>query len=645
MLTRTLIRLCLALLMLGLTAPPALARDEEAPAEDGSGKERFYDTATVVGERLLQSATAEIEVIEAELFEEMGARTLTEVLHLIPGLGTQGNGTRGGRNTTSIRGGDANFTLVLLDGVPVNDGTQRTGDSYNMEGLPLMAIERVEIIRGPLSSYYGSTGLTGVINVITRDGEPGKTRVAASIEAGDASLRRVTASVSGGSEKLTWLFGASHEEERERVADESFEQQSVMFNLAGSPSDTSYVRVSARFVDWEATDYPDASGGPLLGDGALRLADHRESSFATELNFGRKRRQRVNLAWYRHEQEIDTPEVFPIAPASIESIVFQRARASWSVNVLDRRGMELNFGADANWEEGVNESTLFLPPVFGGFEIPGDYELSRTTPGAYGELILERGDVVFEAAARVDWPDGQGSEFNPRLGVSYRPGGGATRLHATAGRAFKLPAFFGLASPPELAGNPDLLPEEMAGGDVGVDHSFASSGIELGVTAFYNRFKNLIGFDAERFLVVNVAEVEALGAELGFSWKLHETLDVEAAATWVDIQNVNSDEPLAFRPEWSGGARILWRPASSWRVNLNVRSVSSYLDNFTPAAPARVGVGGFTVADLAVSWKVRPSVELRGMLDNVTDEDYEVAFGFPGPPRSMRLLLGLTFDG
>lgn len=646
---RTLIRMtslpCSALLMLGLTAPPALARDEAAPAKDGAAKKSFYDTATVVGERPLESATVEIDVIKAELLEEIGARTLTDVMHLVPGLGTLGNGTRGGRNTATIRGGDSNFTLVLLDGVPVNDTTQRSGDSYNLEGLPLMAIDRVEIIRGPLSSYYGSTGLSGVINVITRNGEAGKTRVAASIEAGDASLRHLTATVSGGSQKLTWLFGASHEEEKKRVADESFKQQSVMLNLAASPSDTSHVRVSARFVDWEAADYPEVSGGPLFGDGELRFSDHRESSLSSEMLFGRQRRQRVSLAWYRHEQEIDTPQVFPIAPASIESIDFQRGRASWSFNAVDRKGMELNFGADATWEEGINDSTLFLPPIFGGFEIPGDYELSRTNPGVYGELILDRGNVVFEVAARVDRPDGQGSEFNPRLGVSYRPGGGATRLHATAGRAFKLPAFFGLASPPELAGNPDLLPEEMVGGDVGIDRSFASSGIHLGVTAFYNRYENLIGFDVERFLIVNLAEVEALGAELSFSWQIHQTLTVEVAATWLDIQNLKSDEPLTNRPKWSGGATLLWRPKPPWKLSLDVRSVSSYLDLLTPAAPTRVGVDGHTLADLAVSWKIRPSVELRGMLDNVTDEDYEVAIGFPGPPRSVRLLLGLNFHG
>jgi vitamin B12 transporter len=183
---------------LGLLLLSAAAFAQEPPPA-GS----FYETATVQA-RPLSSATGSVTVIGREEIEASDALTVAELLRSVPGLTVTTNGTRGGLTTASIRGGDPNFTLVLLDGVALNDPLYQEGDVFDLEGLSTAGVERIEIVRGPLSSFYGSTGLAGVVQIFTRDGEAGKTGFQAEISGGDASFRKGTATVSGGTGRAVW---------------------------------------------------------------------------------------------------------------------------------------------------------------------------------------------------------------------------------------------------------------------------------------------------------------------------------------------------------------------------------------------------------------------------------------------------------
>ena len=171
---------------LGLAAPrPALslskgaAHPQDAAATDEPAgpppapRSTFYATATV-RERPVDSATATVSVLPAAVAESTAALSVFEVLPFVPGLTVLSGGTRGGLSAVQIRGGDPNFTRVLVDGVPVNDGTYQIGEVFDVEALPADGAARVEVVRGPLSAHYGSTGLAGAVQVITRlgDGPP-----------------------------------------------------------------------------------------------------------------------------------------------------------------------------------------------------------------------------------------------------------------------------------------------------------------------------------------------------------------------------------------------------------------------------------------------------------------------------------------
>ncbi len=634
-----------------LMATPGPAEEPAAPEPPAI----FFATATV-RERPVASATGSLTLLDRRTIEESGAQTVAELLAFVPGMSLTTNGTRGGLTTAQIRGGDPNFTLVLLDGVPLNDGTYQVGEIFNLEALPTAAIERVEILRGPLSAFYGSTGLAGAIHIVTRRGESGAPRGEIEATAGDASLRALRGALGGGSDKARYFLSLAGEGEEERIARERFELANVQGNLELDLAARVRLRLTGRAAAWEGDDYPEASGGPELGSGELRRADNDEASLGMELLLGESsgRLQKLSAALYRHRLERTSPAIFPLVPASTERTRFTRTRLGWALSLghPGARGdgangpgsrLRLSLGADLQREEGDNDSVLFLPPFLGG-ELPGDYALERTTPGAWLEMAAERGRLLIELGGRLDLPEGASSQFSPRVGLSYRPGGGATRLRASAGRAFKLPSFFALASPPALGGNPDLRPEVMLGVDVGVERELAGPALTGSVTLFSNRYRELVDFDFDLFSSVNRSKVEARGVELDLGWRPGARWSLAANLTWQDVQDADTGARLRQRPHWVGGLRLAWRPRPALSFHLDGRGLSSYRDEQIPV-PGRRSVAGRTLWGARGSWSFAPGYRLEVRLDNLLDERYETLIGFPGAGRSARLGLRARLGG
>jgi vitamin B12 transporter len=654
------------LLALLLAVSPGVIIPAAALAAPPEEPVTFYETATVEA-RPVTSATAPVTVLDRKDLERLGAVTAADALRYVPGVTIDQAGGRGGLSVARIRGGDPNFTLVLVDGVPVNDDTYQVGGVFDLEGLPASAIERIEVVRGPFSSFYGSTGLGGVVHIVTRrGGEAGAARAGeAGLTAGDAGLFGGQALLSGPG----YAVGASWEEESGRVAEESFEQLHLHGHRSwawGEPAAGTKLQLSGRATGWNADDYPDASGGPVYGDGALRSSEHKELGLSLLLETGGGAgagRHAFSAGFYRHGLDRDSPAIVPLVPASTEETTFTRLQAGWTWSRgLDLgkfgQGARLSLGAEVEREEGSNDSVLLLPPFLGG-AVAGDYSLSRTTPGLSGELLASRGRLDVELGARLDVPDSNlqngrshdpGPQLSPRLGLAWQLGepGGAWRLRASAGRAFKLPSFFALASPPALGGNPDLEPETMTGGDLGLEWRSPQGSDEAGLGVFVHHYKNLVDFDFDLFTHLNRSQVDAEGIEAWFAWRPAVAWNVAGDLTYQDVEDRATGEPLRQRPRWSGGLRLDWSPRETLSFHLDGRHVSERRDEQIPV-PQLTEVPGATVAGLGGDWRlpisthVMESLRLHVRIDNLFDRDYETHLGFPAPGRSLRAGLRAGF--
>ncbi len=625
-------------LAVALLAGPACA---EEPNTDNDEPVATFSATALVEQRELDSATAAVTMIDRRQILDSGATTVGELLRQVAGVFVTST-TRGGSTTAQLRGGDPNFTFVLLDGVPLNDPTGRQGGAYNLEALAVGSIERIEVVRGPLSSFYGSSGLGGAINIVTRSGAvaAGKEQIESTFEvaSGEGSQRLFAASVAGpAGDGASYFVGLSAQRQSQLIAEESFEGADLLANLRFALGDHSSLKISARYADWQGTDYPESSGGPLLGSGELRDSDNSELTLGVRwLKRGRRDRQhRISASLHRHRLDRTSPSIGLLVPASREATRYSRSRLAWALSLPPTATRQVTVGLEVEREEAHTRGLLFLPPFLGG-DAMSDYRAERTTPGLFAEVISHHAGFDIEAGLRIDGPWDQAVEFSPRLALSYRLKHGSTRLSASVARAFKLPSFFALASPPQLGGNPDLEPERVLSADLGLAQPFA--GGEVRLRLFWNRYRDLVDFDFDLFTHLNRSRVGAQGIEAESSWQPSQKWIVRADVTYQEVEDLDSGERLLDRPRFHGGAQLSFHPTTRLRLQAELRSVASRLDRQIPV-PSRSRAAGYRTMALSGSWRATSQWKVHGRLDNAADQEYETLIGFPGAGRTFRLAI------
>lgn len=613
--------------------PPEADRPVEIPA--------IHDDITV-NARLISAAGSSVTVITRRQIEDSGVRTAAEVLQAVPGLYLQSSGTRGGLSAVYMRGGDPNLSLVLLDGVPVNDATDQLGGIYNLEGLSADAIESVEVVRGPLSTLFGPQALAGVINIRTRGAPSSGTILTADAETGNAGLARAAAFAAGSQGDNGYALGFGFEREEGRVAQDAFRDAHVQgsLELALNPKTTLGVRSRAAF--WQADDYPDASGGPRFGSGETRHSENDAVDLAADLAYqpSESWRHGFTLTYFRHHLDRLSPGVGFEVPPATEGTLWNRIRGTWTSQLPLAEGVLLRLGADFDRESADNRLVLTLPAIFGG-PIDGSYRADRTGWGAFGEIALSKGRFEQSLGLRVDWPDNFEPVFSPRASASYWLAESRTRLRGSIGRAFKLPSFFALFSPPQLGGNPALLEETSWGGDIGLDQRIASADLTLGASLFYNRFRNLIDFDFDRFLHVNRTRLTTKGIEVFATWSPSEQFSLNGSYTFLDSREADSAAPVLHRPRHTGGISADWKPHPRLAFCLRGRFTSDSFDRQIPV-PGRDRVEGYFLTSLSSSYRCSRRLEVRTAFDNLLDTDYEDLIGFPGAGFGFRVSLRLS---
>lgn len=635
----------IALAALVMLAPSFLVAQDEAaePADagdpDGSAPESvFYETATVRA-RALEGATASVQVVDADELRHLAVRDAAEALRQVPGAWVLGNDSSAALAGVSLRGGDANFSLVLIDGVPMADSTDQYGGAFPLGSVGAAEIERLEVVRGPLSSFYGSSSLAGAVQLITAAPRDEAPFLGWSAHAGDHDHLSSRLSWGRAGESSHGSINAAVREEQGRVGEDALEQQTLSARWGRSLGDATALRLTGRFSDWQADDYPDGSGGPVFGSGDLRESDHGDLGLAATVDFGAGEAWSHTLrsTFYEHTLDRTSPPIVPVVPPITESTEFNDLRVAWTGAFAPAGGApyDLSLGVEGLSEEGRNQSLLLLPPYFGG-PLAGDYLIERERVGAFAEWRWNRGGFVAELGARADFFEGEGEEVSPRVGLRYTPGGGSWSVRASAGEAFKLPSLYGLATPRAIGGNPNLQPETSVGVDLGFEARSATGVARGGITVFSNRFENLVDFDFDTFQIVNRSKVDAEGVEAFLVWSPSARVGVDVRLTSQNTEDLATGRTLRRRPDLYGGVGLRVDLSESVRLGLEARHTGSYLDEQIPA-PFRTSVAGRDLVGLSLAWQAADRWRISLRADNAFDESYETQVGFPGPERSVRI--------
>ena len=589
----------------------------------------------------MTSAPASVTVITRSQIQQQQANRLSEALIRVPGLYVDEMGGRGGLSSVYLRGGDPNFTMVMIDGVPINDQTNPRGGSVDLSLLTPERIERVEIIRGPLSALYGSEAVSGVINIITQTGTDQSHQLIRAA-GGRFGYARGVIQANGPFEPVPSRYALSAQYNRNdaQVEGDQFELGTIGWHFS-LPQDVPFrLQLTGKFLQTSTDTFPEGSGGPRLA--ILRLLENRKTQqIVTGLQGAHSLRsdwqQSLFLNLFRQVQNVNNPGVQSaqntfLIPPTIFQTTYTQFRPRWQHTIIVHPQWSLTAGtqliAEIGKRSGVQKFSVtgFVPDQL------TDFNKTRLTPAVFAETtttLLPHLNVT--AGIRLDIPEGFQSKISPRVAVRYRINPSLS-VRAGYGQGFKLPSLASLGDP--LIGNLDLEPETNTAWDVGFRQSLSNGMAILELTYFHNRFKNLIDLDpilARQgiFRLVNLQTATAQGIESSITVTPISWLSANGFLTYLATDIEGTSDPLRNRPKWTGGVVLTAEPSSQWTIRTQIRAVGKRFDLQIPTTEDEVA--GFGTVELAVTYRPTSSWRVFGVIENLTNTSYENFLGFPAP--------------
>ncbi|MCH2695102.1 MAG: TonB-dependent receptor [Acidobacteriia bacterium] len=583
---------------------------------------------TVSAEALpLSASSAAVTILTEEFIRGSHAGNMMDLLRQVPFLYLSQTGGRGGLTTVTIRGGDPNFTLVMVDGIPVNDPTNILGGSFDFSTLSVENIKQIEIVRGPMSALYGSESVGGVINIITRGGENEPNLFVNGI-LGNFNSRQIGFRTGGPLKSGNYSLAGSHFNVDEQTEKDGLSLGALSFNSSLPLGQDKFLQLTTRYQDSRARGFPENSGGP-------EFSILRESKIVNskQLIFGLKHEQQYKSWWiygfefdlFSRWQDSLTPSILDAMPPSFRAQPslntqsdFQRIRYGFKSHLDLQPELSLNLGIKVRSEDGTN-STLIAE------QFPSGFDLQRETLATYGELLYRSNQLTASFGGRLDNPEGFEMELSPRAGISWSFSE-KSRVKASWGEGFKLPSFFALGEP--NVGNPQLKPEKSQGIDIGTEHILGESGIKVSVSFFNNSFKDLIDFSPQLFQLVNRTEARTRGVEFGTVLPVKERWQIEGHLQFVDWKLYGTSEPLRDRPRWRGGTSLNWEVTRRTNLRWKTLWVGPRFDFQLPVQGREI-VGGYSTSSLVLDYQLPYGLVAYSRVDNVFNRKYHEFIGFP----------------
>jgi len=624
-----------------LRLPLAAGRTQDT--QDGQQQPLRHDvvvTATRI-ETPRREVASSITVVPVETLILRGRRTVAEALADVAGLAGFQYGGPGGTVSLSIRGANSEHTLVLLDGVEIND-PMNPSRSSDLAHLALDQVERLEVLRGPQSPLYGSDAMGGVINIITRRGR-GRPRFTLSGSAGTMAARTGAVGFSGSTARAHYAAGISYygsggisaassayagNSERDGYRNFTFQGRAGL-----TPSPAFEAEVTVRGVG--AKSDLDSFGGPF-GDDPNSLQDYRSALVRGQAKarlFDGRWEQTFALSYAAAERRNDNP-VDAAHPDDSEKGVFESglAKAEWLNTLLFGPSHTLVVGAEAEREHGRSD-----------YEYRSLWGLSDSIfprSGAANTAVFAQdqwriaGRLFLTAGARVDRHSRAGTAFTYRVAPALVFSGTGTTLRATYGTAFKAPSLYQLLAPRTSwgpVGNPELAPERAAGADTGIEQEAFGGRLILSAGAFRTDFRNLIVFDtAAGYVSIGLARTR--GLEFGLETRPLEGARLKVLYTTLESLDRDTGEALLRRPRNKLGVEVEARLFGKLTAALTLMRAGAREDlDFSSYPGRRVTLAPYTLLGADLGLPVGGGLEFLVRLDNILDARYETVWGYGSP--------------
>jgi len=570
-----------------------------------------------------------------------GFSSAVDILRKIPGVNVTQQGGQGGLTFVSMRGGDPNFTSVIIDGVRVNDPTNSRGGGFDFTGLDYQLIDKIDVYFGGYSPVFGSEALGGVISVTTLGAsEDNQLRVTTELSqhneyAGSFHGSRTVADTVDLSIAGAYRDGGQH------IEGDSLERKQFIFKA--QPKYSSQLDWSFSFLNLEgdASSFPEDSGGNELA--VIRTPEGREfkqQNFAVTVDFD------VNESWAvsfvatqaEHEEVIDNPGiaagVYSGTPPVLSDSDYRRRDFRLTNTLHLPKDFLFGFGMESTQEEGHFDSTI----DFFGFLVPASFSLERDTNAVFGEISWKGIDNL-SLMVGVRYDDAEEiTETTRRFITNYKQPVSQRSFSFQYSEAFKLPSFFALGHP--LVGNLGLKPEQSENLSFDIQQYFYNEKMLATVSLFRNKFTNLVDFDPALFTNVNRSSVIAEGSTVGLMLAPNKKLSIDSHITYTNYQT-DPGVKLRRRPEWVASTLLSWRMRDAFSLNIHGQYVGAFYDSSIPTG--NVKMSGYSDFDVILTKLFSKQIDVSLALNNVLNNGYQETVGFSNIGRQLRLIAELNF--
>jgi vitamin B12 transporter len=600
------------------------------------------------------SVAAAVTVLDGDELRQRGVTFLLDALAQVPGAMMVQTGSYGAPASLFLRGGESDFTKVLIDGVPLN----QPGGSLNLANLQLDDVERIEVVRGPVSVLYGADAVSGVIHVITRRGAG---RLSAELSAEGGTF---------GASDLRGRLAAGTKGWHASVAGSRFASDGIY------PFNNQYLNGSGgAHLGWDggtrgAIDftvrYSDVLGRfPTDGGGIPN--DINQRALDRDLTVGAQARRRVAgvdatvESWvhrlasdYRDPQDA-LADTIGFGFAATRDAILERSGLQLR---LDRRLMSnttASAGIGVEAESETQHSVTTSNFGFGIDESVGDFSADRSTRFGYGQLLATvRSDFDVQVGLRHDESDAFGGFTTMRAGVVWRPVAG-WRVWSAAGTAFKAPLFSELFAQSAFeVGNPALQPERSRSYEAGVE--WRGTVVGIAATAYHQNYRDLIQYVSAAPgdpTYANLGAARSRGLETTLTATLTRGVTLRGRWSWLSTSVTDSGvaststfaqgEPLLRRPAQSGGLLLLLHQLGA-TGSVAVDWVGERDDvDFRDFPATRITLPSYGVVGASLTVPVLgtgrggPGLELHLRAENLFDAAWDQVVGFEGRGRTVRV--------
>ena len=579
-------------LILSLSLIPSLHAAEQA------------DTVIVTATRTAQTVDetlASVSVITREDIEASQAQDVIDLLRLQAGVDVTRYGGPGTGASVFLRGTGSDQVLVLIDGVRVASAT--TG-AFAWSTLSLSDVERIEIVRGPDASVYGSDAIGGVIQIFTRRNDRAYVRG----QVGSYASKLVEAGLGGG-KTVRYSLNVSS-----RAAD-GFSATNDKNTFSYNPDNDGYRQRSAsgdlrfdlgkkaklKIGGWYSDGYTEFDAGatqPVFSNSTnsalnLRLDHHTTSAWS----------QNFRLGWAA--DDIDTVSSFP------SFIRTRRWTADWQHDLTLGETALLTMGLSAIRDTAKNIDTATDSIVF---------DESVDTNAAYALLQTTLGRHDLQFSGRVDDYSSFGSHTSGQ--IAWGMNAGKNRFTASAGTAFRAPTLNELYHPGFFgfyAGNPDLKPETSLNLELGLRHRFDAHR-RLTASVYRNTIDDLIAYQGTNNQAINIAEARIDGFELTYTLQ-QARWSAQASLTLQKAIDTDTGQDLVRRPREKFALQIQRQTATGGSYGLEWLFAGKRHDAGTVLAP-------YHLINLSARTPLEKNLWLEGRIENLLDTDYELIYGY-----------------